>query len=135
MKENEWRTKLVQQFKQNKPNSFIWVNSSKFVSGFPDLYLIDQETGIGRHIELKVFSSTNGVSLGALRKFFDPIQISVMRSINIAGGSAIGMALNKATLNVYLFDPVQDIMFILKPDAFKRWWVQSNHSWVEAEES
>ena len=135
MKETEWRSKLVRQFKEHKPESFIWAMDAKFKAGFPDLYLIDRETSQGRHIELKVFSDTEGTSLGELRKFFDPIQISIMKSINIAGGSAIGMALNKATLNVYLFDPNQDIMFILKPDAFKRWWVQSNHSWLEAEES
>lgn len=135
MKETEWRSKLVQEFKRSNPHSFIWAMDAKFKAGFPDLYLIDRDTGIGRHIELKVFSSACNISLGTLRKFFEPIQISVMKSINIASGSAIGMALNKATLNVYLFDPLQDIMFILKPEAFKRWWVQSHHSWAEAEES
>lgn len=136
MKETEWRSKLVKQFKEHKPNSFIWAMDAKFKSGFPDLYLIhDTSKGFmsSRHFELKVFCSVNGTSIGTLKKFFAPIQISIMKSINMAGGSAIGMALNKATSNVYLFHPVEEIMFILTPEKFKSWWCYSNHSWAEAE--
>lgn len=131
MKETEWRSKLVRQFKEAKPGSFIWTMDAKFKAGFPDLYIVD--LGVCKHIELKVFSSTSGTSLASLRKFFDPIQISVMRSINKAGGYAIGMALNKATNNVYLFDPTNDLMFILSPERFKAWWTATMHSWEEAE--
>lgn len=133
MKESDWRAKLVSLYKQTRPEGFIWAMDAKFKAGFPDLYVIDRENGLGRHFELKVFSSVNGTSLGTLKKFFAPIQISVMKSINLAGGSAIGMAFNKATLNVYLFDPVQEIMFIMNQERFKHWWTVTCHSWLEAE--
>lgn len=133
MKETQWRSKLVATYKRTQPSSFIWAMDAKFKAGFPDLYIIDQEGGRGKHFELKVCTQTNGISMARLRNYFDPIQISVMRSIQKAGGSAIGMVLNLATKNVYLFDPLLDIMFILNPVDFHHWWSNTSHSWLEAE--
>ena len=131
MKESDWRYKLVTLYRKQHPDNFIWAMDAKFKAGFPDLYII--EAGLGKHFELKVFSSVSGISIGTLKNFFKPIQISIMKSINSGGGHAIGLALNKSTSNVYLFHPVHDICHIMTPERFKRWWLETHHSWAEAE--
>lgn len=131
MKETQWRSKLVSQFKLFNANDFIWAMDAKFKAGFPDLYLIVRGKSI--HYELKM---TNKVHFGSkdLEKLFDPIQISVMRSIGKAGIAARGLVHENAgnCTFIWMVDFYNERVHRFTEDSFKIFWSITDHSWAAA---
>lgn len=92
MLENVWKAKLVRLFKKKRPLDFIWPTEVRLKSGYPDLYILKQGTPI--HCELKVVRY-NGPHLKfdpyQYKKYFEPIQIEILKRLSQAGAYAYGV--------------------------------------------
>jgi len=125
MKESQWRTKLVNDFKKYQiRDSFIWAMDAKFKAGFPDLLVIIMGKTI--HYELKVIRAHTNKSCFEL---FDPIQRSVMSSINRAGGDARGLILNECDDEVLMFDFTRHLSAIYNKNVFNNLYWINTHRW------
>lgn len=134
MKEVQWRSKLVSSFKLNRPNDFIWAMDAKFKAGFPDLYVIGG-SACSYHYELKVTKKIHYGSID-LKLLFDPIQISVMNSINRAGGDARGLILqeNKGYYNcIWMVNFLREKIKRFDPEIFTHFWQLTDQSWAAAQ--
>lgn len=134
MKEVQWRSKLVSKFRLKRPSDFIWAMDAKFKAGFPDLYVIIRFAS-SYHYELKMTKKPHYGSM-SLRKLFDPIQISVMNSINQSGGNARGLILQEHLLGqfIWMVDFSREKIKRFDPNNFMDFWLDTNHSWGQVPE-
>lgn len=121
MKETHWRSKLIKLFKETHPNEFIWAMDAKFKAGFPDLLVIVDGRTI--HYELKAVSFCSFDNLG----FFKPIQLSIIRAINRAGGDARGLIRFNMTDQICLVDAAFK-QHIFNSIEFTEFW-SGDHHW------
>lgn len=92
MLENAWKAKLVRLFKKKRPLDFIWATEARLKSGYPDLYILKNGTPI--HCELKsvIFSGAfERTHLSNYKKYFEPLQIEILKRISQAGAHAYGV--------------------------------------------
>jgi hypothetical protein len=128
MKESQWRAKLVKDFKQHfdETEGFIWAMDAKFKAGFPDLLLII--IGQTIHYELKIARTW---VLGTTKRYFEPIQLSVMNSINKAHGEARGLLYSIPEAKIYMIDFTRDKQVVFSFEQFRQFWA-STQTWEHA---
>ena len=98
---------------------------AKFKAGFPDLYILINGRAI--HYELKVSDTykEDWTFDAIIKRFFDPLQVTVLNAIAAAGGVARGLILlpNKY---VVVFDFKSNQYKIYTAWAFEDGWIKQN---------
>ena len=125
MKESQWRSKLVADFRKRKQKGFIWAHDAKFKAGYPDLQTIVK--GLECHYELKVSDryKNEGTFEMQLKRLFEPIQIAIMTQMREACGRVRGLVL-QSDKSVLVFNFEMRTVKRYEPYEFDYCWMTDN---------